>query len=437
MKKLFRQYIVILAAPLFLISSKAASQVSQVVTLQECWDSAENIHAQQKEKGFLSEVLELKLENIHSGWFPKAEVFAQATYQSDVITIDPGISIPGLSFPTQKKDQYKLGVDLQQVIYDGGVTRARKDVESVNIRTQLAGIDVSIYKLREMVTQIYFNIIVNKENIKILELFHLELLQRMQVVKSGIENGVVQESALWQLEIEELKLKQKIFEINHLNKNLFDNLSELTGMNFANDTELRLPPSQPFDEIYTARKEYVWFDLMKDGFKETEKLVTASRRPKLAAFAQAGYGRPGLNMLSEEFETYYMVGVRLGWTLTDWRQSRREIQILGLQQQVIDTRRESFDQTLRVGLNNELSAITRLREIILNDKKMIELHEKLLQVYTAKLDEGVIQPVDYLAEFNALLEAKIQLEIHEKKLIQAQVNYIIHSGSQMTLVQNE
>lgn len=437
MKKLFRQYIVILAAPLFLISSKAASQVSQVVTLQECWDSAENIHAQQKEKGFLSEVLGLKLENIHSGWFPKAEVFAQATYQSDVITIDPGISIPGLSFPTQKKDQYKLGVDLQQVIYDGGVTRARKDVESVNIRTQLAGIDVSIYKLREMVTQIYFNIIVNKENIKILELFHLELLQRMQVVKSGIENGVVQESALWQLEIEELKLKQKIFEINHLNKNLFDNLSELTGMNFANDTELRLPPSQPFDEIYTARKEYVWFDLMKDGFKETEKLVTASRRPKLAAFAQAGYGRPGLNMLSEEFETYYMVGVRLGWTLTDWRQSRREIQILGLQQQVIDTRRESFDQTLRVGLNNELSAITRLREIISNDKKMIELHEKLLQVYTAKLDEGVIQPVDYLAEFNALLEAKIQLEIHEKKLIQSQVNYIIHSGSQMTLVQNE
>jgi outer membrane protein TolC len=437
MIKLSRYCSFLLAALLFFILKNASAQDPKIITLQDCWESAEKFHALQKEKAFLSEVLELRLENIHAGWLPKADVFAQATFQSDVITIDPGISIPGLSFPSQKKDQYKLGLDLQQVIYEWGVTRARKEVESANIRAQQAGLDVSIYKLREMVSQLFFSIAINQENLKILELFHSELLQRMQVVQSGIENGVVQESALWQLEIEELKLKQKISESSHLNKNLFDNLSEITGMNLAGETEILLPDSQPVGEITNGRKEYEWFDLIKTGFRENEKLLTASRRPKLAAFAQAGYGRPGLNMLSEEFDTYYLVGVRLGWTLTDWKQSRREKQILGIQQQVIDSRRESFDQALRMSLNNELSAISMLNEAIINDKIMIELREKLLRVYTAKLDRGTIQPVDYLAEFNALLEAKIQLTIHEKKLIQAQVNYIVQSGSPMTMIYQE
>lgn len=432
--KLYKQYRFLAASFSFLISLTAASQVSNIVTLQKCWESAENYHALQKEKGFLNKVIELKLENIQSAWLPKVDVFAQVSYQSDVITIDPGISIPGLSFPTQKKDQYKLGLDLQQVIYDGGMTRAKKQVESAGFRAQQAGLEISIYKLREMVTQVFFGIAINNGNIKILELFHSELLQRMKVVQTGIENGVAQESALWQLEIEELKLKQKILEINHLNKNLIENLAEMTGMDLAEDTELILPDSMPVTEIAVNRKEYEWFDLTKAGFQETENLFTASRRPKLAAFAQAGYGRPGLNMLSEEFDTYYMIGVRLGWTLTDWNQSRREKQILGLQQQVIDSRRESFDQSLRISLNNELSAIARLRETIANFNKMIELHEKLLQVYTSKLDKGTIQPVDYLVEFNALLEARIQLEIHEIKLIQAQINYYVFSGSPITLI---
>lgn len=418
----------VLLIGVFCVFFNSTAQEIKIITLQQCFEYAEKNHAQQKEKDLLVKVLELRLQNLQSSLMPKAEAFAQATYQSDVISIDPGVSIPGLSFPSQKKDQYKFALELQQSLYDGGLVKAKKEVETANFNAQLSTLDVSIYKLRDIVSHLYFNILINKENLQILEIFNEELIQRITVVKSGIKNGVLPESNLWQLEIEQMKLKQKISELNHLNHSLLENLSVLTAMKLTPVADFILPSLRLPADSSVERKEYEWFNLTKLSLKESEKLFSAARRPRMTAFAQTGYGRPGLNMLSEDFDAYYLVGIRLGWTITDWKQSNREKQILGIQQQIIDSRRELFDQSLKISTNSELSAIARLRETIKEDRKIIDLHEKLLQVFSSKLDQGVIQPTEYLMEFNKLMESKIKLGIHEKQLVQSLVNYYYQMG---------
>ncbi len=415
---------------------EAATQIPKKITLETSWQYAEKNIALVKEKEHLSDILSLRIKNIQSLWLPGTEVFAQASYLSDVITIDPGIAIPGLTFPVPERDQYKLGIELQQLIFDGGAINARKNIITTDLKAQQAGLEVNIYKIRETVTELYFGILINRENLRLLKLFLDELMQRIEVAESGVRNGAIPESNLWQLEIETLKLQQRITGLDYLNKRLIGNLSELLAIELNPDIELEVPAFYADFHKTGKRKEFEWFRLLQLNIDETANLAAASRFPVISAFAQAGYGRPGLNMLSNEFETFYIIGLRLGWTITDWNQTKRNKQIVGLQKQIIDSRREAFEKSQRISMNNKLYEVAQLQEIIKEDKRIIELYEKLLLITSSQLDQGVIRPADYLNEFNALLEAKIKSEIHEKQLIKAQINFIIEAGGELSSDEN-
>lgn len=429
MGKEFFIYKIHIVTFLLCITNVLFSQGLERISLYECWENAEESYSLHKEKELISHISAVKLDNIKNAWMPKASLFAQATYQSDVITIDPGISIPGLNFPTQQKDQYKLGVDLQQMIYDGGLTKARTNLETSSLKSDQLKLDVQIYKLKELVSTLYFSALILRQNMQILEMFYNELLQRIEVVRSGVRNGIVPESNLWQLDIDRLRLEQKRSDLNYSHRKMLDHLSELTSMDILPETEMLLPDFEFIVINGMRRPEHDLFNQMKLNFVESEKLFSAAIRPNLAAFAQTGYGRPGLNMLSQEFDAYYLVGLRLGWTITDWNQSKRERKILLLQKDRIDVQQELFDKALGIQVNHELLEISRLKEAIENDRKVLEISEKLLKVFASRLDQGIIQPIEYLSEFNSFMEAKVKSGIDEIKLMHALTNYYYHSGN--------
>jgi outer membrane protein TolC len=428
MEKKFPNGRIYLVTFLLCMSHVLFSQMRERTSLYECWEYAENSYTLQKEKDLISLISELERENIRNVWMPKPNLFMQATYQSDVITIDPGISMPGLEFPVQQKDQYKLGLDLQQVIYDGGLTRARMNIETSSLKSDLLELDVQIYQLKEVVSALYFSTLILRQNMAILEIFYNELQQRIQVVHSGVKNGIVPESNLWQLDIERLKLEQKRSELKYSHLKMLDHLSELTAMEILPETELLLPEFEFVLNKEPHRPEHDLFDQKKMNLVESEKLLSAARRPTISAFAQTGYGRPGLNMLSEEFDAYYLVGLRLGWTITDWNQSKRERKILHLQNDRIDVQQELFDTALGIKVNQELLEISRLKEAIEIEQKTLEIREKLLKVFASRLDQGIIQPIEYLSEFNSFMEAKVKSGIDEIMLMHALTNYYYHSG---------
>jgi outer membrane protein TolC len=414
---------------LLLICTFGYSQTTGTLTLDLCWSSADENYPETKQKGYLKEILELKIKNLQTTWLPKADLFVQASYQSDAISFDTGGIIPGLSFPEQPKDQMKVGVEFQQVIYDGGLSQAMKKIEVAAARTKEAEIDIHAYLLKKVITDLYFGILINRANGNILSISLEELMDRLFKAESSVRNGILPESALLHIQIEIHRLKQRITSQHHFEKEMIDKLAELTGLDLGLEVVLQLPSLAEANEISAGRPELEYFASLKKNIEVNAKLRKLSRYPRATAFAQAGYGRPALNMLSDEFDAYYLAGLRLGWSLFDWKQTQRDQEVLFIQKQIIDNKIELFEQQTRMNVKAEMASIAKLSENLEEEKRIVRLYEKLLETSESRMNEGVIHPSDYLRDFNALMESKIQVGILEKQLMKARIMYQFELGS--------
>ena len=145
-------------------------------------------------------------------------------------------------------------------------------------------------------------------------------------------------------------------------------------------------------------------------------------------FGQFGYGRPGLNMMSDKFDSYYIVGAKLTWNLWDWQYNKREREALAVQSQMLLSQKESFEKSIYILLENEKAATERLTALLEKDAEIIVLRSRITKTSASKLENGVITPADYVADLNNETSARIGFETHKIQLVQAKVNYMTLLG---------
>jgi len=190
----------------------------------------------------------------------------------------------------------------------------------------------------------------------------------------------------------------------------------------------QLPESNIDGVADVKRPELKLFDLQKDRLTGMDKLTETKTKPRLLGFGTLGYGRPGLNMLSNDFKGYAMLGAKLSWNVWNWNQTNNERQVFGVQKSIIDTQKDSFNQNLKIALQNNRSEINKYQLLIETDNRIIELRNEITLSSASQLDNGVITSSEYLTEVNAELQARLNLKTHQIKLTQARINYLITLG---------
>jgi len=133
-------------------------------------------------------------------------------------------------------------------------------------------------------------------------------------------------------------------------------------------------------------------------------------------------------MISQEFNSFYYVGVGLSWKFWDWSKTKREKQILSLNKELITTQENTFNKQINVALKNESSKIKIYEDAIETDKEIIRLREEVSESARLKLDNGVITSTDYITELSKETQAKIAFETHKIQLVQSKVNYLYIKG---------
>ena len=413
---------------LFLSSSILFAQNNPVVTLQYCQTEATTNYPSVKDKALLQAATELKLKNIDVNRLPSLGLNGQATYQSDVININMPLSNGNQLAIHQAKDQYKATLDINQLLFDGGTTTYGKKLEESSLAASLQQVEVDIFKVREQVNNVYFMLLTLQESQKLLSTTLSEISEREKVVESSVKNGVLIPSDIDVLKAERLKTEQQLDDIRFSLKAAVNILSILINKPVAENSAFELPLLEVKDSVTLNRPEYKLFDLQNKQNEDSKVLTSTARMPKVFAFAQGGYGRPGLNMLSDKFNPYYIVGATLKWTIWDWNKNSRDRQVLDIQKQMITTRRESFDKNLNIDLQNKLSAVKKLQEYITRDSMIVEIRSRVAKSASSRLEHGVITSNDYLTELNAETIAKINFETHKIQLIQAKANYLLAQG---------
>ena len=391
------------------------------VHLSDCQNWAREQHPFLKQKELYQQMSELKMENNKTNYLPQIKLNAQATYQSEVAHV--GISLPGVNIPEVSKDQYKMYLDVRQNIWDGGLIKANDVLEKAQNETSQQGVEIELYKEQEQVNSLFFTSFLLQENLNVLSKKQETLESRKKIMESGVRNGLILQSDLYLVLAELVKVKQQQIELDSNRETVLSALAIFTGKGIEDLHNLAIETSDVVFDDQTERPELSLFEKQTDLLTASSDLIQKKRNPKLFGFGQAGYGRPGLNMLNNDFATYYLVGLGLNWTVFDWKNTKREKYIVYLQQEMVQTQQQQFERNIKIALDSEYRKISQLKNILESDRELIGLQERITKSSASKLENGAITTSDYIQDLNAEMTARITFETHKVQLEAAKINF--------------
>ncbi len=406
---------------LLLLTVTQLSFGQEAVRLSDCQQWAREQHPLLKQKELYEQIKELKLANNQTNYFPQVDLNGQATYQTDVTKV--GISLPNVSLPELAKDQYKLYADVKQSIWDGGLTKGNELLELAKSEADQQGVEVELYQVQERVNNTFFASFLIQKNLDLLAKKEETLKARIEQLQVAVEQGTLLASELDQLLAEQVKVKQQQLELETQRETALATLAILTGKEVGALSNLEMESSEFSADRSLSRPELQLFEKQTEMLSASADLIQKKRNPKLFGFGQLGYGRPGLNMLSDDFDTYALVGVGLNWTVFDWKKTKREKETISMQQQLVATRQQDFERNMTIALDSEYRKIKQLEATLQRDRELIALQQRITQSSASKLENGTITTSDYIQDLNAELSARITLETHKVQLEAAKINY--------------
>ena len=402
----------------------------QTLTLDQCFDMVTKNYPLAKQSTLLNDKANLDIEAINKGKLPKLDINAQATYQSDVTSLP--IQIPNVTVVPPNNDQYRATLDISQSIYTGGLIDASAKVKEATTKVDQQQLEISLYGLKNKVNQLYLSVLLLQENKALLGAKEKQLQTRINEVKAGVEYGTLLPSSANALEVELLKIKHNYSELDYSKSNLIQRLSLLIGKELNIDVALQQPEVFRTSPKEEDRPELMLFELQKEQIDFSTELLTKTNSPKLSAFAQGGYGNPGLNMLDNSFKTFYMTGLRLNWNIFDWNKTKTEKESLQINKEIINTQKETFELNNNLELVDLQTEIDKLQELIVFDEAIISLRENMVKTAESQLKNGVITSSAFISEFTDMFEAKSNLNLHKTQLLLKQIQYQITKGTYRT-----
>jgi outer membrane protein TolC len=329
------------------------------------------------------------------------------------------------------KDQYKVQAELNQLLYDGGTTNAQINVQNANAQVEDQKAEVELYKVKDRINQLYLGILLVDEQVKQVDFVKNDIQLGIKRVEAQVKNGTAFRSSQLTLEAELMKNDQRVIELKANRKGLVDVLSLFINKQLPDDIQLE-PPVVPATLVKesVARPELKLYNYQNELFRVQNGLVSAKNRPRTSLFVQGGYGRPALNLLNNNFDWFYIAGVRFNWSLGNLYTTKKERELLQVNQRLVDVQKEMFLLNTNTQLKQQQAEVNKLSQLIQSDQQIIGIRTQVKDAANAQLSNGVITANDFLKEVNAEDEAKQSLITHQLQLLMAQINARTISGNQ-------
>ncbi|HLY70815.1 MAG TPA: TolC family protein [Puia sp.] len=398
------------------------------MTINKAYQLAKQNYPQIKQQELIKKTREYSFSNAAKGYLPALTINGQGTYQSDVTNFPFKIPVPGFTLPTYSKDQYKIYGEIDQTIYDGGLIKNQKQAAVINEMLEHQDLEVELYALYDRVNQLYFGALLVDEQLKQNDLLRKDIQNGLDKVKAQVANGVAYRSSADELSAQLLQAEQSRVELQSVRKAYLDMLGLFVNISFDTTITLVKPPV-PLTTDSISRPEITWYAYQKLNYDLQEKMLDVQLRPKFGFFVQGGYARPGLNFLNNNFQWYYIGGIRLNWNLGSLYTFKNQRQILEISRQTIDIQKETFLFNTHITQKQQTADIVKYAELIKKDDAIISLRTSVKNAASAQLENGVLSAHDYITQVDAEDQARQNLILHEVQLLQSQYNYQNTTGN--------
>lgn len=409
---------------LFLSLLVYASTFVAAQTLEECQQAAERNYPLIAQYDLIQKTTDLTVANIQKGWLPQMSASAQATYQSDVTAWPDAMKglmqQMGLNMQGLKKDQYRVGIDVQQTVFDGHAIKTQKAIALEQGKVQAAQNEVNIFNVRQRVNEMYFSLLLLDKQIQLNRDLQQQLSGNEKKLVSMVKNGTAAESDLHNVKAERLNVEQQLVSLTSQQRMLQIMLSTFCGIEVKAVQTPALSDAKS-QQTGNQRPELKALDAQLGLLNAQEKALDAALLPKLGVFAQGFYGYPGFNMfedmMSHRWSLNGMIGARLTWNIGSLYTRKNDKAKLRVQREMTETNRNVFLFNNNLEQIQQNEDINRYRQLMANDEEIVALRASVRKAAESKLSHGIIDVNDLVREINAENAARVQQSIHEIEML--------------------
>lgn len=416
-----RNFRAILGVAVMLLSVSADAQL----TLDECQQMASDNYPLLQKYDLVRQTTEYTIKNIQRGYWPQLSLGGQVSYQSEVTDLPDVLShLLSESSPNYKgmaKDQYQIALDLNQVIWDGGHIKARRDLAASDAEVQVAQADVEMYAIRSRVNELFFGILLLDEKIRLNETLQTLLLDNCRMLETRKMHGTAMESDVDVMRAEYLEARQDLTALRSMRKSYRQMLAIFIGKDTASVINLQKPAASLLQTFDNRRPELNLYAMQMQQTEAQSHLLNVGLRPKLSLFAQGVYGYPGYDMFDSMFDHDLklngIVGIRFSWNIGRLYTFKTDKHKLELTRKQIETAREIFLFNNNLQSVREREAVNQYHQMMEEDSDIIRLRTSVRQAAEAKLQHGVIGVNDLLQEITKENRARIDHSLHEMEML--------------------
>lgn len=408
----------------FLFLLTVASSSYGRVTIEECVEKAESNYPLIRKYDLLRATNEIELSEINKGWLPGIGISAQVTGQNVVPSFPTMLSdvlermgqeVKGLG-----KIQYRAGVDISQTIWDGGVSKARREITRSTSIVEQTALETELYAVRQRVENIYFAILLIEQQIAQSESTSVLLADNLKKVRSMMENGIAMQSDADMIEAQILTLRQTIMQAQNAAEGYRKQLGLFVGEDIQQG-DLALPSDRMPALMESNRPELKLFDNKISIMKASDKLSNSSVMPKIGFFAQAYYGYPGIDyfksMMSRDLTFNLLAGIKISWNIDAFYTKKSKNNLTSLKISEIEAEKATFDFNTQLQTTSQTQAIEGLKTIIADDKRIVELRTNVRRAAESQLANGIIDMTALLSKITDENNAQIASKYHEIQLL--------------------
>ena len=396
----------------------------QAQTLEECQQAAVRNYPMIRQYDLIAKTTDLTVSNIQKGWLPQVSASAQATLQSDVTAFPDQIQqvyqTMGIDMKGLRKDQYRVGIDVQQTVFDGGAISSQKTIAREQGNVQTAQTEVNMYHVRQRVNEMYFALLLLDEQLVLNRDLQELLTQNEKKLASMLKGGTAAESDYQNVKAERLNVVQQMTSLEAQRSALTRMLSTFCGIEVTAVVK-PVPSATVAQQQTNQRPELKAIDAQLRLADAQEKALNAALMPKLGVFAQGFYGYPGYNMFEDmmgrKWSLNGMIGARLTWNIGALYTRKNDKAKIQMQRESAENQRDVFLFNNQLEQIQQREGIVRYQKLMKDDEEIIRLRSSIRKAADSKLQHGIIDVNDLVREINAENAARVQQSVHEIEML--------------------
>lgn len=389
--------------------------MSQTLTLEECKQLAHDNYPAVKQYQLIQQARDYTLQNIAKGWLPQVSANAGGYAFTDMLDVSNQMKTVGVDM---KNYMLNGSITINQNIYDGGQIAANKRVSIAQSEVQKNQLNVSMYEINERVEQLYFGILLLDEQIVQMKLLQDNLSISNSTVLSMMKSGIANQSDLDGVKVEQVKCRQQQGSFETSCKAYLRMLGVFIGKQLNENIQFKKPSIIGISEE-NNRPELDYYMAQSKLLKEQRKQLDARLRPTLSAFGIGMYHTKVMDLMKNGM---LLGGLSVSWNIGTFYTRKNDIKKLELQQQQIESQRETFLFNNRLQRENSNGQIDNLRSQIVEDDEIVTLRQSIYSKSLKKVQLGTESVNEMLRDVNAVSQARQQKALHEIQLLKELYN---------------